>query len=75
MDENFILNRWEEIKTIVTDLDLDVAKNVSGNAAAGLRTRKGLRALSKACTSLVKEVLAKDKAAKAERPKHEKVAK
>ena len=67
MSEN--LSKWEEIKALVNDLDLDVAKNVSGNAAAGLRTRKGLRAIAKLTAALVKEVLAKDKAEKESRPK------
>lgn len=42
MDEH-VLAKWQEIKTIVDELELDVLKNAKGNASAGIRVRKGLR--------------------------------
>ena len=53
-------SKWEEIKDLVTNLEEDVAKNVNGNAAAGTRARKGLRALKKNAGELVKLTLGKD---------------
>jgi hypothetical protein len=42
MDEH-ILAKWQEIKSLVEELELDVVKNAKGNASAGIRVRKGLR--------------------------------
>lgn len=42
MDEH-ILAKWQEIKSLVEELELDVVKNAKGNASAGVRVRKGLR--------------------------------
>ena len=52
-------SKWEEIKTLVASLETDVAKNVSGNAAAGTRARKGLRTLKKSAAELVRLTLGK----------------
>ena len=40
-----VLDQWNEIKVLIESLDLDVHKNAGGNASAGVRARKGLRAL------------------------------
>ena len=53
-------SKWEEIKTLVASLETDVAKNASGNAAAGTRARKGLRTLKKSASDLVKLTLGKE---------------
>lgn len=52
--------KWEEIKTTVASLETDVMKNATGNAAAGTRARKGLRALKKDIADLVKLTLGKE---------------
>ena len=48
MSSNSILDKWQEIKVMIESIDLDVHKNASGNASAGVRARKGLRALKNA---------------------------
>jgi hypothetical protein len=55
-----VLTKWEELKTLVATLETDVAKNATGNAAAGVRARKGLRTLKQTTTDLVKLTLNKD---------------
>tara|TARA_E500000331_G_scaffold353887_1_gene405614 strand:+ start:2605 stop:2799 length:195 start_codon:yes stop_codon:yes gene_type:complete len=56
-----VLDQWNEIKVLVESLDLDVHKNASGNASAGVRARKGLRALKNAAASLVKSTIQEEK--------------
>jgi hypothetical protein len=63
--ENEVLALWAELKVVVESLDLDVHKNASGNAAAGVRSRKGLRVLKKKTAELVKSMVLLDKARKA----------
>jgi len=60
-----IIEKWTEIKTIIESIDLDVNKNASGNASAGVRARKGLRLLKKEAAELVKMTVAADKQRKA----------
>jgi Histone H1-like protein Hc1 len=60
-DENSVLSRWIEFKTLVEVLDLDVHKNASGNSAAGVRSRKGLRTLKAKAAELVKLTVSLDK--------------
>lgn len=50
---------WNEIKTLVETIDVDVTKNVKGNASAGVRARKGLRLLRTKTSDLVKATLGK----------------
>jgi hypothetical protein len=61
-----VLAKWTELKTLVNDLEVDVAKNVRGVAAAGVRARKGLRQLTTASKELVKLTLELDKSKKSE---------
>lgn len=56
-----ILDKWSEIKTIIESIDLDINKNASGNASAGVRARKGLRLLKKEAADLVKLTVEADK--------------
>ena len=56
--ENPILEQWERIKVIVDSTEVDIFKNVSGNAAAGVRARKGLRLLKTEAHELVKLTVA-----------------
>ena len=62
---NPISEKWEEIKTLVESIELDVAKNAAGNNSAGIRARKGLRILKKEAADLVKLTVAEEKARKA----------
>ena len=62
-----ILNKWEELKTLIESIDLDVNKNAGGNASAGVRARKGLRLLKKEAAELVKLTVDADKERKASR--------
>lgn len=68
MSENSVVAKWDEVKAIVAELELDVQKNAKGNAAAGVRSRKGLRALRGKVTELVKVTVELDKAKKTEKP-------
>ena len=52
--------KWEELKQTVAGLESDVAKNASGNAAAGRRARKGLREIKQQAGDLVKLTLGKE---------------
>ena len=60
------LDKWNEIKVLVEALELDLHKNASGNASAGVRARKGLRALKKEAGDLVKLTISEEKAKKTE---------
>lgn len=63
--DNNVLAKWNELKTVVDMLELDMQKNVRGVAAAGVRVRKGLRDLKALAADLVKTTVALDKAKKA----------
>jgi len=65
MSDSPVLSKWNELKALVESLELDVAKNARGVAAAGVRTRKGLRLLQANAKELVKLTLDTDKADKA----------
>ncbi len=56
-----ILEQWNEIKTLVESLEVDVAKNASGNASAGVRARRGLRLLKSKSADLVKATISEEK--------------
>ena len=56
-----LVEQYEELKTIVESLQVDVVKNASGNKSAGVRARKGLRELKKLASELVKFSLTADK--------------
>jgi hypothetical protein len=56
-----VLDKWNELKVIVESIDLDVHKNVGGNSSAGVRARKGLRALKSAAADLVKLTIESEK--------------
>lgn len=61
-----VVEKWNELKLIVESVDLDVHKNAGGNASAGVRARKGLRALKTVAADLVKLTIAAEKAGKEE---------
>lgn len=63
-DMSDVLSKWDELKTIVESIELDVRKNANGNASAGVRARKGLRALKTVAGELVKVTLTLEKSSK-----------
>ncbi len=62
-----VVAKWEELKASVTELELDVLKNAKGNNAAGVRVRKGLRALKAKASELVKLTVDLDKTRKTDK--------
>ncbi|MDB4337412.1 histone H1 [bacterium] len=56
-----ILDQWEEIKTLVESLELDVHKNARGNKSAGVRARRGLRDLKTRAANLVRTTISAEK--------------
>ena len=60
MNDN-LLEKYEELKTLVETMQIDIVKNASGNKSAGVRARKSLRELKKMAAELVKNSLSSDK--------------
>ena len=67
MEPNKVLNSWEELKELVKTVELDIAKNSRGVVAAGVRARRGLRAVRDKATELIKLTISGDKEKKEER--------
>ena len=65
--ENSTLILWDEIKTLIESIDLDVRKNAAGNASAGVRARKGLRLLKSKSAILTKVTVEAEKSRKTEK--------
>ena len=59
--DNPVTSKWNELMHVVHAIELDAHKNAKGNAAAGVRLRKGLRVLKKVSTELVKLTVTRDK--------------
>ena len=66
MSSETVLDKWTELKSLVEALEVDVAKNARGVAAAGVRVRKGLRQVAASSKELVKLTLVSDKTKKSE---------
>lgn len=66
--ENIVIAKWNELKSTLESIELDVAKNARGIAAAGVRVRKGLRALKTLASQLVKLTVDIDKDKRAVKP-------
>jgi hypothetical protein len=66
-DQVNIAEQWEQLKTCVESLELDVSKSLGGTVAAGSRLRKGLRILKKFATNICRESLETDKQRRAKR--------
>jgi hypothetical protein len=62
--DSVVLEKWNELKSLVEALDNDVAKSSKGVAAAGVRSRKGLRLLKTKAGELVKLTIELEKKAK-----------
>jgi len=60
-DTNQILENWEQLKELVSSLELDLHKNAHGNKSAGVRARRGLRKLKSDAAELVKLTLESEK--------------
>lgn len=60
VNEN-LLEQFEELKVLIESIQTDVVKNSQGNKSAGVRARKGLRAVKKVATEIVKSSLDSDK--------------
>ena len=65
MSSDELTVKWNELKTLVESLELDVLKQASGNASAGVRARRGLRELKNDVAALVKVSLNTEKSRKA----------
>ena len=59
-----IIDKWNEVKVLIESLELDIHKNASGNASAGVRARRGLRALKSASAEMVKLTILEEKSRK-----------
>ena len=66
MSSDTIVSAWNEIKTLVEQIEVDVTKNANGNASAGVRARKGLRTLKSKAAELTKATIEAEKSRKAE---------
>lgn len=62
--DSVVLEKWNEVKSLVETLEHDVTKNAKGIAAAGVRARKGLRELKTKAGELVKLTIELDKKSK-----------
>lgn len=60
-DNSEVVSKFQELKEMFEVLELDAVKSNNGNAAAGLRLRKGLRQLKTKAGELVKLTLESDK--------------
>lgn len=49
-----LIDKWEELKTLLESVELDVRKNARGNKSAGVRARRGLRMIKQTANELVK---------------------
>ena len=59
-----LIGKWNELKTLVESLELDVLKQANGNASAGVRARRGLRVLKNDVADLVRMSLDTEKSRK-----------
>jgi len=73
--DNKVIAKWTELKAVIDGLEYDIAKNARGVAAAGVRSRKGLRTLKLKAAELVKLTVVLDKDKRASRPPRDKKAK
>jgi hypothetical protein len=66
MNGENVIENWDKLRTLVEQIDLDVRKNANGNAAAGVRARKGLRSLKTLAAGLTKLTVEVEKTRKTE---------
>ena len=63
--DNKVVALWNELRALIEEVEPDLLKNARGVAAAGVRARKGLRAIKAKASELVKTTVELDKAGKA----------
>jgi len=56
-----IQNQYEELKSLLLSIEVDLLKNLNGNKSAGVRARKALRQVKKKATDLIKNTIAHEK--------------
>ena len=56
-----LVDQYDELKTLIEAIQVDLVKKANGNKSAGVRTRKALREIKKVAAELVKESLNTDK--------------
>ena len=56
-----IQNQYEELKSLLLSIEVDLLKNLNGNKSAGVRARKVLREGKKKATELIKNTIAHEK--------------
>jgi len=66
MSSDTIVSAWNDIKTLVEQIEADVTKNANGNASAGVRARKGLRTLKAKAAELTKATIEAEKSRKSD---------
>ena len=66
MSSDTIVSAWNDIKTLVEQIEADVTKNAHGNASAGVRARKGLRTLKAKAAELTKATIEAEKSRKSD---------
>ena len=71
--EDGLLVAWRHIQDIVETVGPDVFKNASGNVAAGVRGRRGMRKLIRLVRDLVKTTVERDKTLREQRRDSKKV--
>jgi len=60
MEKDKVMDLWDEVKTLVESMELDIHKAANGNKSAGVRARRGLRLLKSKSHDLVKTTLGKE---------------
>ena len=56
-----IQNQYEELKSLLLSIEVDLLKNLNGNKSAGVRARKALREVKKQATDIIKNTIAHEK--------------
>jgi uncharacterized protein involved in exopolysaccharide biosynthesis len=56
-----IRNQYEDLKSLLISIEVDLLKNLSGNKSAGVRARKALREVKKQATDIIKNTIALEK--------------
>ena len=64
MANSQIVETWNKVKVLVESMEIDIQKNAGGNVSAGVRARRGLRALKKEAAALIKSMVEVEKSRK-----------
>ena len=55
--EDFFMQAYEELKTLIADIEADINKAEGGNKAAGTRVRKQMQEIKKAAQNVRSSIL------------------